>query len=168
MKKIPILAINLTAAQEDRLRNCPNFSCFEIVYDESKIEDFYVAVNGVDVSVDFLNLMLWGKTLYQNDVDMVYIDSYTPIKEQLPKKAADKVFIRPHFFGYAYGSWLKKIDYVVKTPAQRELVQKFIDEKGQIVVSPFVSRITDGVTDEPWIDNGFYKQVSKNGFHFNG
>ena len=168
MKKIPILAINLTPAQEDRLMNCPNASCFEIVYDESKIDDFYVVVNSLDVSVDFLNLMLWGRNLYENDADCVYVDSYTPINEQLPKKAADKVFIRPHFFGEAYGGWKKKMGFIVTNPAERDLAQTYMDSHGMFVVAPFVSRIHDGVSDKPWIDNGYYKPVSKNGFHFNG
>lgn len=169
MKKIPVLALNLTAEQEAKITNCSNSVCFEIVHEADPIEsDFIVVVNGVDVSVDFLNLMLWGKNLYENDEQCIFIDSYTPINEQLPKKAADKVFIRPKFFGQAYGMWNKKGYSIVKTPAEVELVQKIMDEAGQFVVAPFVSRITDGVSDKAWIDNGYYKPVSKNGFHFNG
>jgi len=168
MKKIPVFCINLTAEQEEKIMNCSNSGCFEIVYDESKLKDFYVVVNGVDVSIDFLNLMLWGKNLYQNDEQCVYIDSYTPIKERLPKKAGDKVFIRPHFFGQAYGGWKKKMGFIVTTPQERDLAQSYMDGHGLFVVSPFISRIHDGVSDELYLDEGYYKPVSKNGFHFNG
>ena len=86
MKKIPVVAFNLTTEQEAKIMNCSNSICFEIVHEGSLINsDFMVVVNGVDVSVDFLNLMLWGKNLYENDNDCVFIDSYTPINEQLPK-----------------------------------------------------------------------------------
>ena len=169
MKKIPVLALNLTAEQEAKIMNCSNSACFEIVYEGEEVDsDFMVVVNGVDVSVDFLNLMLWGRNLYQNDNDCVFIDSYTPINEQLPKKAADKVFIRPKFFGQAYGMWSWKDYSIVTTPAEVEMAQKKMDSEGKFIVAPFVSRIHDGVSEKPWIDNGFYKPVSKNGFHFNG
>jgi len=166
MKKIPILALNLSVDQEDKIKKCLNFSCFEIVHDEDKIDDFYVVVNEVDVAQDFLNLMLWGRQLYMNDEQCVFIDSYTPIKEALPQKASDKVFMRPWFSGYAFGGWKSKFDMIPKTVAERDLVQTIMDSKGQFVVSPFVSRVSDGVSDDPWIGNGKYKLTSKNGFHF--
>ena len=166
MKKIPILVLNLSPLQEEKIKECLNFSCFKIVHDESEIDDFYVVVNEVDVAKDFLNLMLWGRQLYMNDEQCAFIDSYTPIKEALPKKASDKVFMRPWFSGFAFGGWKNKLDTIPKTVSERDLIQSVMDSEGSFVVAPFVSRVTDGVSDDPWIDNGNYKSISRNGFHF--
>ena len=163
---IPILALNLTEEQKDNIKSCTNYTKFKVVDSEQDLGDgFYVVVNGVTVGKDFLNLMLWANKTLNKDPQTAFIDSYTKITDKLPKKAGDKVYMRPWFSGYAYGGWKYKVDQIAKTEEDRKLIQVYLDKHGLIVVSPFVSRVTVG-TEEPWSGDGGYKLVTSHGFHF--